>query len=81
MDSAFRIADRMIMLQSGKIMQIGTRAEFEALRAADPTRLATDAERLLHQFLRGSATGPLTDAEGMSEYEKILVGSKSVVPR
>ncbi len=78
MDSAFRIADRMIMLQSGKIMQIGTRAKFEALRAADPTRLATDTERLLHQFLCGSATGPLTDAEGMSEYEKILVGSKSV---
>jgi phospholipid/cholesterol/gamma-HCH transport system ATP-binding protein len=78
MDSAFRIADRMIMLQQGRIMRIGPKEDFAALRAADPAHLPTDAERLIHQFLRGAATGPLTDAEGMSEYEKILVGSRSV---
>jgi len=78
MDSAFRIADRMIMLQQGKIMRIGPKRDFDALRAADPARLATDEDRLIHQFLRGVATGPLTDAEGMSEYEKVLVGAKSM---
>ena len=81
MDSAFRIADRMIMLQQGRIMRIAPKAEFEALRAAEPARLKSEEDRLLHQFLRGAATGPLTDADGMSEYEKLLVGSKSIVPR
>jgi phospholipid/cholesterol/gamma-HCH transport system ATP-binding protein len=75
MDSAFRIADRMIMLQQGRILRIGTRAEFEALRAADAATLATYNEQLLHQFLCGTAVGPLTDAEGLSEYEKLLVGN------
>jgi phospholipid/cholesterol/gamma-HCH transport system ATP-binding protein len=78
MDSAFRIADRMIMLQQGRIMRIGPKEEFAGLRAVDPAQLLTDADRLIHQFLRGAATGPLTDAEGMSEYEKLLVGTRSV---
>jgi hypothetical protein len=59
-------------------MRIGPKRDFDALRAADPARLATDEDRLIHQFLRGVATGPLTDAEGMSEYEKVLVGVKSM---
>jgi len=77
MDSAFRIADRMIMLQEGRIMRLDPRSEFEALRDADPGKLTSDDDRLIHQFLRGDAMGPLTDAEGMSEYEKILVGAKT----
>jgi phospholipid/cholesterol/gamma-HCH transport system ATP-binding protein len=76
MDSAFRIADRMVMLQSGRILRIGPRHDFEILRDADPKTLANDQERLIRQFLNGSAVGPLTDAEGMSEYEKILVGGR-----
>ncbi len=78
MDSAFRIADRMIMLQQGRILRIGPKQDFAALRAADPAELPTDVDRLIHQFLCGAATGPLTDAEGMSEYEKLLVGTRSV---
>lgn len=74
MDSAFRIADRMVMLQHGQIMRIGLRQDFEKLRDADPSRLARDDDRLIHQFLVGSSSGPLTDEVGMSEYEKILVG-------
>lgn len=81
MDSAFRIADRMIMLEKGRILKIGPRQEFEALRDAEPQTLTTDTERLLHQFLRGAATGPLTDAEGTSEYEKLLVGTRTVTLR
>ncbi|MGD8454575.1 MAG: ATP-binding cassette domain-containing protein [Phycisphaerae bacterium] len=74
MDSAFRIADRMIMLEKGRIMRIGPRRAFEALRDADPATLPNDDDRLLHQFLRGAAAGPLTDGQGMSLYEKLLVG-------
>lgn len=78
MDSAFRIADRLIMLEQGRILRIGTRRDFEAIRAADPAELPTDDDRLIHQFLRGAPQGPLTDAQGMSEYEKILVGDSFV---
>jgi phospholipid/cholesterol/gamma-HCH transport system ATP-binding protein len=80
MDSAFRIADRMVMLDAGRILRIGTRAEFEALRAADPASLRSEADRLINQFLNGSSSGPLLDDEGLSEYEKLLVGG-SVVGR
>lgn len=81
MDSAFRIADRMVMLDAGRILRIGTRVEFEALRAADPASLRTDEDRLIHQFLNGSSTGPLLDDEGLSEYEKLLVGDSVVTTR
>ena len=75
MDSAFRIADRMIMLEKGRIMRLGPRSEFETLRDADPAMLKTDEDRLINQFLRGASAGPLTDSQGMTEYEKLLVGA------
>jgi phospholipid/cholesterol/gamma-HCH transport system ATP-binding protein len=75
MDSAFRIADRMVMLEKGRALRVGSKAEFEALRDADPASLEDDADRLLNQFLNGYDTGPLTDAEGLSEFEKVIVGS------
>ena len=37
MDSAFRIADRMAMLDAGKMLKIGPRSEFEALRDGPET--------------------------------------------
>lgn len=77
MDSAFRIADRMVMLQSGRILRIAPRAEFEALRAADPAQLTHPDDQLIHQFVTGAPTGPLTDSEGLAEYEKLLVGQRS----
>jgi len=73
MDSAFRIADRMVMLDRGRVLKIGERKEFEALRDARPDSLRDDAERLMNQFLNGATRGPLTDADGLSEYEKLLV--------
>jgi phospholipid/cholesterol/gamma-HCH transport system ATP-binding protein len=72
MDSAFRIADRMVMLEKGRILRIGTRAEFEAVRDAAPGTLDNPDDLLIHQFLTGEGTGPLTDAEGISEFEKII---------
>ncbi len=75
MDSAFRIADRMVMLERGRVLMQGDRAEFERLRDAAPENLATSEDRLIRQFVRGDTHGPLTDAEGMSEFEKwILAG-------
>ena len=74
MDSAFRIADRMVMLHQGRVLKVGARAEFQELRDATPESLPSDEARLIQQFLRGASTGPLTDVEGISEYEKILVG-------
>jgi phospholipid/cholesterol/gamma-HCH transport system ATP-binding protein len=74
MDSAFHIADRMVMLDQGRILRVGTRAEFDALRNAEPKSLEDRAARLMHQFLNGNSTGPLTDIDGTSLYEKLLVG-------
>ena len=74
MDSAFRIADRMVMLDRGRVLRIGPRSDFEAIRDADPRTLPSEEERLIHQFLNGLGSGPLTDADGMSEYEKIIQG-------
>ena len=74
MDSAFRIADRMVMLDKGRVLRIGARNEFQAIRDADPETLPGQEERLIHQFLNGEGSGPLTDAEGMSEYEKMIQG-------
>lgn len=73
MDSAFRIADRMVMLDRGKVLKIGSRQDFEKIRAASPADLPDDNERIIHQFLNGKTEGPLTDAEGLSEYEKWIV--------
>ena len=75
MDSAFRIADRMVMLDRGRVLKVGAREEFEALRDARSTTLASAEDRLMNQFLNGHNEGPLTDAEGMSEFEKLLIGA------
>ena len=73
MDSAFRIADRMVMLDRGRALMIGPRRRFEIIRDTPPDQLDSDDHRLIHQFLSGDTEGPLTDAEGMSEYEKWIV--------
>ena len=76
MDSAFRIADRMVMLEKGRVLKIGPRSEFEQLRDTPMEQLQTREDRLMNQFLNGLTTGPLTDAEGLSEYEKLLVAGE-----
>jgi phospholipid/cholesterol/gamma-HCH transport system ATP-binding protein len=72
MDSAFRIADRMVMLDKGRVLRVGTRDDFDALRSRREADLANDEERLIYQFLHGNANGPLTDAHGLSEFEKLI---------
>jgi phospholipid/cholesterol/gamma-HCH transport system ATP-binding protein len=73
MDSAFRIADRMVMLHQGRILRVGSREEFEQLRDTPVDQLTNAEDRLMNQFLNGFTEGPLTDAEGMSEFEKLIV--------
>jgi phospholipid/cholesterol/gamma-HCH transport system ATP-binding protein len=77
MDSAFRIADRMVMLDKGRVLMVDTREAFERIRNTPPGQLAGDDERLIHQFLNGKTTGPLTDSETFQLYERqIIAGSR-----
>ena len=73
MDSAFAIADRMCMLDKGRILKTGTREDFEALRDSDPDELDNEQDRLVRQFLRGDAVGPITDRNISSDYEDDLL--------
>jgi len=73
MDSAFTIADRMCMLDKGRILKIGPREEFEALRDSDPGRLQSEQDKLVRQFLRGDANGPITERNIISDYEDDLL--------
>ena len=72
MDSAFRIADRMVMLDKGRVLRVGARSDFEALRSAQVVDLTSKDDQLINQFLNGHGSGPLTDSEGMSEFEKLI---------
>ncbi len=71
--SAFRIADRMVMLHSGRVLKIGTKAEFNELRNKSEDELSGVDEKIIRQFLLGEGKGPLTDSEGLSEYEKLMI--------
>ena len=73
MDSAFTIADRMCMLDRGRILKMGPRSDFEALRDSDPEQLPGERDRLLRQFLRGDAQGPITERTLGSDYEDDLL--------
>jgi phospholipid/cholesterol/gamma-HCH transport system ATP-binding protein len=75
MDSAFRIADRMVMLDKGRVLRIGSREEFDRLRNTPMSQLASADDRLMCQFLNGHTEGPLTDSEGLTDYEKLLVAT------
>ena len=63
MDSAFRIADRMVLLDRGKFIVSGTPAEMRD--SADP---------LVRQFVHGLTEGPLTDRRRAGGYEDDLLG-------
>ncbi|MBL4701848.1 MAG: ABC transporter ATP-binding protein [Phycisphaeraceae bacterium] len=73
MDSAFTIADRMVMLDKGRVLKIGTREEFETIRDSTANDLTND-EALIRQFLTGSFEGPLTERKQTSNYAEDLLG-------
>lgn len=72
MDSAFRIADRMIMLDAGRVLRIGPRGDFEALRATPAESITSDSERLVHQFVNGLPATAEQSADAFSEYRRVL---------
>ncbi len=71
MDSAFRIADRMIMLDRGKILLSGTREDFETIRDGGVTG---DHEKdIVRQFLRGDSDGPLSERRKEEAFEEDIL--------
>jgi len=63
MDSAFRIADRMVLLDRGKFVAEGT-----------PTQMRESDDPLVRQFVHGLTEGPLTDRRRAGGYEVDLLG-------
>ncbi len=72
MDSAFRIADRMAMLDRGRILKVDNRSEFEKLR--DGQGGGSPADDLIRQFLRGESDGPITARRLSSGYAEDILG-------
>src|SRR5256885_700398 len=65
MDSAFRIADRMVLLDRGRFVVSGK-----------PQELRDSKEPLVRQFVYGLTEGPLTDRRRAGKYEDDLLGEK-----
>ena len=76
MDSAFTIADRMAMLDRGRMLTVDDRAWYEGLRdtPAHLARSLPEDQRLIRQFLRGDAEGPLSSRRNEQAYEEDLFG-------
>lgn len=76
MDSAFTIADRMIMLDKGRVLKVGTREWFDTLRKTPDDHAAgmDEQSRLIRQFLRGDAEGPITERRAATSYADDLLG-------
>ena len=64
MDGAFRIANRMVLLDRGKFVAAGTSEE-----------MRTSTDPLVHQFVHGLAEGPLTDRRRAGGYVVDLLGN------
>jgi len=71
MDSAFCIADRMAVLDHGRMISVGPREQFEALRDGEPT--GDETNDLIRQFLRGDSEGPLSERRQQDDYEQNLL--------
>lgn len=76
MDSAFTISDRMAMLDRGKMLFMNEREWFEELRdmSAEQAKNMDENRRLVRQFLRGDAEGPLASRRDESAYGEDLFG-------
>ncbi len=72
MDSAFTIADRMIMLDKGRVLASEARSWFEQLRDSDDA--LPEDHALIRQFLRGDAEGPITRRKQSTSYVDDLLG-------
>jgi phospholipid/cholesterol/gamma-HCH transport system ATP-binding protein len=82
MDSAFYIADRMAMLDKGRVLAVETRDWFERLRNTTREQLAALSidHQLIRQFLRGDAEGPITARRAETNYAEDLLGEGRELP-
>ncbi|MCC6429065.1 MAG: ABC transporter ATP-binding protein [Phycisphaerales bacterium] len=76
MDSAFTIADRMAMLDKGRMLTVESRQWFDNVRKAphDESIAWPEDHRLIRQFLRGDAEGPITERRSLTEFHEELLG-------
>lgn len=84
MDSAFAIADRMAMLDRGRMLRVESRAWYDELRKRTDEEAADldEPERLIRQFLRGDAIGPITERRAESNFADDLLGiDPNMVPK
>lgn len=77
MDSAFAIADRMAMLDKGRVLKVEKRQWFDDLRklGAKEAAVLPEEERLIRQFLRGDADGPITQRRAATNYADDLLAT------
>ena len=74
MDSAFTIADRMAMLDKGRMLCVESRDYFNNLRQHESPQHTAD-ELLIRQFLRGDAEGPITQRKQTTNYAEDLLAT------
>jgi phospholipid/cholesterol/gamma-HCH transport system ATP-binding protein len=76
MDSAFTIADRMAMLDKGRMLRVEGRDWYDRLRKMpkEESDLLPEDEQLIRQFLRGDHEGPITRRKAATNYEEDLLG-------
>ena len=67
MDSAFTIADRMVLLDKGKFVAEGTKEDFQ--NSDDP---------MVHQFVNGLPDGPFTERRSSDGYEKSILDANEI---
>ena len=76
MDSAFTIADRMAMLDKGRMLKVESRDWYDALRKTPSEEVdsLSEDEQLIRQFLRGDHEGPITRRKTSTNYAEDLLG-------
>lgn len=80
MDSAFTIADRMAMLDKGRMLMVAARDAYDRLRRLEAPP-ADEKLALVRQFLRGDAEGPITQRKQSTNYAEDLLGALPRQPR
>jgi phospholipid/cholesterol/gamma-HCH transport system ATP-binding protein len=82
MDSAFTIADRMVMLDKGRCLKIAPREDYERIRntTKEEAAMLPEDDRIVRQFIRGDAYGPITDRRTLTSYADDLMGLLAPLP-
>jgi len=78
MDSAFTIADRMAMLDKGRMIKVESRQWYDELRNLPSSEGLSETDALIRQFLRGDADGPITARRAATHYAEDLLGHVEV---